>query len=65
MRIPCRARSPTASSSDPRRLTYAVIRERIDDIALASDEEIVAAMRFLFERLKPSPSRRAPARWRR
>jgi threonine dehydratase len=29
-----------------------VIRERVDDIALASDPEIVDAMRFLFERLK-------------
>jgi threonine dehydratase len=37
---------------EPGELTFAVIRERVDDIALASDPEIVAAMRFLFERLK-------------
>jgi threonine dehydratase len=32
--------------------TFPVIRERVDAIELASDEEIVAAMRFLFERVK-------------
>jgi threo-3-hydroxy-L-aspartate ammonia-lyase len=32
--------------------TFAVIRERVDAIELASDAEIVAAMRFLFERCK-------------
>jgi threonine dehydratase len=37
---------------EPGELTFAVIRERVDDIALASDPEIVDAMRFLFERLK-------------
>jgi threonine dehydratase len=31
---------------------FEVIRERVDDIALVSDAEIVDAMRFLFERLK-------------
>ncbi len=31
---------------------FAVIRERVDGSALASDAEIVTAMRFLFERLK-------------
>jgi threonine dehydratase len=31
---------------------WEVIRERVDDVEVASDEEIVAAMRFLFERLK-------------
>jgi threonine dehydratase len=36
----------------PGELTFPVIRERVDDVALASDDEIVAAMRFLFERLK-------------
>lgn len=36
----------------PGELTFPVIRERVDEVALASDEEIVAAMRFLFERLK-------------
>jgi threonine dehydratase len=37
---------------EPGELTFPVIRERVDDIAVASDAEIVAAMRFLFERLK-------------
>ena len=36
----------------PGELTFEVIRERVDDVVLASDAEIVAAMRFLFERLK-------------
>ena len=36
----------------PGELTFAVIRERVDDVVLASDAEIVDAMRFLFERLK-------------
>jgi threonine dehydratase len=36
----------------PGELTFPVIQERVDDIVLASDEEIVAAMRLLFERLK-------------
>ena len=36
----------------PGELTFPVIRERVDAIAVASDEEIVAAMRFLFERVK-------------
>jgi threo-3-hydroxy-L-aspartate ammonia-lyase len=36
----------------PGALTFDVIRERVDEIALASDGEIVAAMTFLFERLK-------------
>jgi threonine dehydratase len=31
---------------------FEVIRERVDDVVLASDAEIVDAMRFLFERLK-------------
>ncbi len=31
--------------------TFAVMRERVDDIALVTDDEIVAAMRFAFERL--------------
>jgi threonine dehydratase len=38
--------------STPGELPFAVIRERVDGVALASDEQIVAAMRFLFERLK-------------
>jgi threonine dehydratase len=36
----------------PGELTFPVIRERVDDVALASDAEIVTAMRFLFERVK-------------
>jgi threo-3-hydroxy-L-aspartate ammonia-lyase len=36
----------------PGELTFPVIRERVDDVALASDDEIIAAMRFLFERVK-------------
>lgn len=31
--------------------TFSVIRERVDEIALVSDDQIVAAMRFAFERL--------------
>jgi threonine dehydratase len=37
---------------EPGELTFAVIRERVDDVAVASDPEIVEAMRFLFERVK-------------
>src|SRR3954470_12090013 len=36
----------------PGELTFPVIRERVDAIAVASDAEIVDAMRFLFERVK-------------
>jgi threonine dehydratase len=36
----------------PGELTFAVIRERVDDVVLASDREIVDAMRVLFERVK-------------
>jgi threo-3-hydroxy-L-aspartate ammonia-lyase len=36
----------------PGELTFDVIRERVDDVVLASDPEIVDAMRFLFERVK-------------
>jgi threo-3-hydroxy-L-aspartate ammonia-lyase len=36
----------------PGELTFPVIHERVDAIELASDAEIVNAMRFLFERLK-------------
>ena len=36
----------------PGELTFPVIRERVDAVAVASDAEIVDAMRFLFERLK-------------
>jgi threonine dehydratase len=38
--------------AQPGELTFPVIRERVDAVDLASDEEIVRAMRFLFERLK-------------
>jgi threonine dehydratase len=37
---------------EPGELTFPVIRERVDEIAVASDAEIVNAMRFLFERVK-------------
>jgi threonine dehydratase len=36
----------------PGELTFPVIQERVDAVELASDGEIVNAMRFLFERLK-------------
>jgi threonine dehydratase len=36
----------------PGELTFPVIRERVDDVVVASDGEIVAAMRTLFERVK-------------
>jgi threonine dehydratase len=36
----------------PGELTFAVVQERVDDVVLASDAEIVDAMRLLFERLK-------------
>jgi threonine dehydratase len=36
----------------PGELTWEVIRERVDDVTVASDAEIVDAMRFLFERVK-------------
>jgi threonine dehydratase len=36
----------------PGELTFPVIQERVDDIVVASDAEIVTAMRLLFERLK-------------
>ena len=47
----------------PGELTFEVIRERVDEVVLASDEEIVDAMRFLFERVKTvaEPSRRLRA----
>jgi threo-3-hydroxy-L-aspartate ammonia-lyase len=37
---------------EPGELTFPVIRERVDAVAVASDAEIVDAMRFLFERVK-------------
>ena len=36
----------------PGELTFEVISERVDEVVLASDPEIVEAMRFLFERMK-------------
>jgi threo-3-hydroxy-L-aspartate ammonia-lyase len=36
----------------PGELTFDVIRERVDEVVLASDAELVETMRFLFERLK-------------
>ena len=36
----------------PGELTFEVIRERVDEVVLAGDAEIVDAMRFLFERMK-------------
>jgi threonine dehydratase len=36
----------------PGEVTWPVIRERVDDVTVASDAEIVNAMRFLFERMK-------------
>ena len=36
----------------PGELTWPVIRERVEDVTVASDAEIVEAMRFLFERMK-------------
>jgi threonine dehydratase len=36
----------------PGELTFEVIRERVDEVVVASDAEIVETMRFLFERMK-------------
>jgi threonine dehydratase len=36
----------------PGAITFPVIQERVDDVVLASDPEIVVAMRVLFERVK-------------
>ena len=47
------ARSPTASSStSPGARTFPVVQARVAAIVTVSDAEIVAAMRFAFERLK-------------
>ncbi len=47
------ARSPTASSStSPGERTFPVVRERVAAVVTVSDAELVAAMRFAFERLK-------------
>ncbi len=39
-------------TASPGELTWAVIRERVDEVVTVTDEEIVAAMRLLFERMK-------------
>jgi len=39
-------------TTSPGELTFAVMQQRVDGIVLVSDEEIVRAMRFAFERLK-------------
>jgi threonine dehydratase len=36
----------------PGELTFEVIKERVDEVVLASDPEMIEAMRFLFERMK-------------
>jgi len=43
--------------------TFPIIREFVDDIALATEEEIIAAMRLIFERMKIiiEPSSAVPA----
>ncbi len=38
-------------TTSPGEHTFAVIRERVDDVVLVSDEEILDTMRFVFERL--------------
>ena len=39
-------------ATSPGRLTFEVNRKRVDGIVTVSDEEIVAAMAFLFDRMK-------------
>lgn len=39
-------------TTSPGEWTFAVMQERVDEIALVTDDEIVTAMRFAFERLK-------------
>ena len=36
----------------PGRLTFEVNRAQVDDVLLVADEDLIAAMRLLFERLK-------------
>jgi len=38
-------------TTSPGERTFAVIRERVDDVVLVTDDEILAAMRFVFERM--------------
>ena len=52
-RSTCRARSPTASRrTRPATLTWEVASRLVDEIVTVTDEQIVDAMRFAFERLK-------------
>jgi threonine dehydratase len=39
-------------TTTPGELTFAVIQENVDDVVTVTDEQIVDAMRFVFERLK-------------
>jgi threonine dehydratase len=39
-------------ATEPGELTFEVNRNRVDEVVTVTDEEIVATMRFLFERLK-------------
>jgi threo-3-hydroxy-L-aspartate ammonia-lyase len=39
-------------ATEPGELTFGVNRERVDEIVTVTDEEIVAAMTFLYDRLK-------------
>jgi threonine dehydratase len=39
-------------TTEPGELTWPVIRERVDQVVTVEDEDIVAAMRLLFERMK-------------
>jgi threonine dehydratase len=39
-------------TTSPGELTWPVIRERVDEVVTVTDDEIVAAMRLLFERMK-------------
>jgi threonine dehydratase len=53
IRVPVRATIADGQQTPaPGERTWPVIRERVDAVALASDAEIVEAMRFLFERCK-------------
>jgi threonine dehydratase len=38
-------------TTSPGERTFAVIQERVDEIVTVSDDEIIAAMRFVFERM--------------
>jgi threo-3-hydroxy-L-aspartate ammonia-lyase len=39
-------------ANEPGRLTFEVVSRLVDEIVTVTDEEIVAAMRFAFERVK-------------